>query len=69
MQVNPYLHFNGNCEAALKFYEKALGAKIDMLHTYEGAPSDMPTPPDCERNASARTRCEPRSGTWRKLRR
>ncbi len=27
MQVNPYLHFDGNCEAALKFYQKVLGAK------------------------------------------
>ena len=27
MQVNPYLYFSGNCEEALSFYEKALGAK------------------------------------------
>ena len=30
MQVNPYLYYNGNCEAALKYYEKALGAKIAL---------------------------------------
>ena len=29
MQVNPYLFFNGNCEAALKFYQKVLGAGIE----------------------------------------
>ena len=29
MQLNPYLFYNGNCEAAFKFYEKVLGAKID----------------------------------------
>ena len=29
MQVNPYLFYNGNCEAAFKFYEKVLGGKID----------------------------------------
>ena len=27
MQVNPYLFYNGNCEAAFKFYEKVLGAQ------------------------------------------
>ncbi|MBR1150822.1 VOC family protein [Bradyrhizobium sp. JYMT SZCCT0428] len=44
MQVNPYLFFNGNCEAALKYYEKVLGAKIDAMMRYEGGPADMPTP-------------------------
>jgi PhnB protein len=46
MQVSPYLHFNGNCEAAFKFYEKVLGAKVVMMLTHEGAPADMPTPPE-----------------------
>ena len=27
MQVQPYLFFSGNCEEALKFYKKALGAE------------------------------------------
>ena len=38
MQVNPYLYYNGNCEAAFKFYAKALGGKIDAMITHEGAP-------------------------------
>ena len=38
MQMNPYLYYDGNCEAAFKFYEKALGGKIDALMTFEGAP-------------------------------
>jgi PhnB protein len=46
MQVNPYLFYNGNCEAAFKFYEKVLGAKIDMMMTHESAPPEMPTPPE-----------------------
>jgi PhnB protein len=46
MQVNPYLFYDGNCEAAFKFYEKALGAKIEMLLRNEEAPEDMPTSPD-----------------------
>ena len=34
MQVNPYLFFNGNCEAALKFYQKLLGAEIEAMLPY-----------------------------------
>ena len=46
MQVNPYLHYDGNCEAAFKFYEKAAGGKIEVMMTHESAPPDMPMPPD-----------------------
>ena len=46
MQVNPYLYYNGNCEAAFKYYEKQLGAKIGMLLRYEDGPPDMPSPPE-----------------------
>ncbi len=38
MQVNPYLFYNGNCEAAFTFYAKVLGGKIDAMMTHEGAP-------------------------------
>src|ERR1700732_2207600 len=33
MQVNPYLFYNGNCEAAFKYYEKVLGARIEAMMT------------------------------------
>jgi PhnB protein len=46
MQVNPYLHYDGNCEAAFKFYETAAGGKIEVMMTHESAPPDMPMPPD-----------------------
>jgi PhnB protein len=46
MQVNPYLFYNGNCEAALKFYQRVLGAEIEAMLTYDGGPADMPIPPD-----------------------
>jgi PhnB protein len=46
MQVNPYLFYNGNCEAALKFYQKVLGARIEATFTYDGAPESMPMPPE-----------------------
>jgi PhnB protein len=46
MQVNPYVFFNGNCEAALKFYQKVLGAKIEAMLPYEGGSAEMPIPPE-----------------------
>jgi PhnB protein len=46
MQVNPYLFYNGNCEAALKYYQKVLGAEIEAMLTYDSGPADMPIPPD-----------------------
>lgn len=46
MQVNPYLFYNGNCEAAFKFYEEVLGAKIEVMLRNEEAPESMPTPPE-----------------------
>lgn len=39
MQVHPYLVFNGNCAEALKFYEKELGAKIEMSMPFAGSPA------------------------------
>jgi|SRR5579862_906923 len=38
VKLNPYLSFNGNCEAAFKFYERALGGKILMMMPFEGSP-------------------------------
>ena len=46
MKINPYLFYDSNCEAALKFYEKTLGAKIEMLMRNEDAPESMPAPPE-----------------------
>ena len=44
--LNPYVFYNGNCEAAFKHYEKTLGGKIEVLLRNEQAPPEMPTPPD-----------------------
>ena len=38
MQLNPYLSFDGRCEAAFKFYEKALGGKIVAMMSYGETP-------------------------------
>jgi PhnB protein len=46
MKINPYLFYDSNCEAALKFYEKTLGAKIEMMVRNEDAPESMPSSPE-----------------------
>ena len=46
MDLNPYLNFNGNCEAAFKFYEQHLGGKIEAIHTFAGSPMESHLPPD-----------------------
>ena len=38
MQLQPYLMFEGRCEEAAKFYEKALGAKIEKLVRFKDSP-------------------------------
>jgi len=44
MQLNPYLLFNGNCEAAFKFYERVLGGKIEGMLTHAGTPAEGHVP-------------------------
>jgi PhnB protein len=44
--LNPYVFYNDKCEAAFKYYEKVLGAKIEVLIRAEEAPADMPTAPE-----------------------
>lgn len=49
MQMNPYLFFNGNCEAAFKFYEKSLGGKILAMMPHEGTPASCQVPPEWQK--------------------
>ena len=44
MQLNPYLTFNGQCEAAFKFYAQCLDGKIEFMMTYESKPEEYPVP-------------------------
>jgi PhnB protein len=45
MQSNPYLFFNGQCEAAFTFYEQCLGGKIIEKMTYGQSPmADQASP-------------------------
>ena len=45
MQLNPHLAFNGECEAAFKFYEKYLGGKVVTMMTYGDSPMAEQMPP------------------------
>jgi PhnB protein len=38
MKLNPYLGFDGECEAAFKFYEQCLGGKIAMKMADQSPP-------------------------------
>ncbi|MGA7592768.1 MAG: VOC family protein, partial [Candidatus Sulfotelmatobacter sp.] len=49
MNLSPYLFFNGDCEAAFKFYEKVLGGKIDAMFTHEGTPAAKDVPPEWQK--------------------
>lgn len=46
MQLHPYLTFNGQCEEAFQFYQRALGAKVEMLLLHEGTPAEAHVPTD-----------------------
>jgi len=43
--VQPYLFFDGRCDEALAFYEKALGAKVEMLTRFKDNPEPSANPP------------------------
>jgi len=36
--IQPYLFFNGTCEAAVEFYRKALGAEVEMMMRFKESP-------------------------------
>jgi PhnB protein len=46
MQVSTYLSFNGQCEAAFKFYEQCLGGRIGQIFHYAGSPMANTVPAD-----------------------
>ena len=45
ISINPYLHFNGNCEEAFKAYERILGGTIGMTSRFSEAPPEMGSDP------------------------
>ena len=46
MQMNAYLSFNGQCEAAFKFYAQCLGGQIGEIFRYAGTPMADQVPAD-----------------------
>ena len=51
MLVQPYLFFDGRAEEAVNFYQRALGAKVEMLMRYKDTPDSPPpgmVPPGSE---------------------
>ena len=45
MNIQPYLFFDGRAEEALAFYQKVLGAKIEMLMRFKENPEPAANPP------------------------
>jgi PhnB protein len=46
MQVHTYLSFDGRCDAAIKFYEEAIGAKLMFKMTWGESPMSKDMPPE-----------------------
>lgn len=44
MRVEPYLMFAGRCEEALAFYQRAIGAKPQMVMRFKENPEPPPMP-------------------------
>ena len=44
-QLDSYLFFNGTCADAMRFYERTLGGKIEMMMTHAQSPVAGESPP------------------------
>lgn len=55
MQLYPHLIFDGQCEAAFKFYEACLHGRTVLMMTYENTPMDLQTPPAWQKKISHAT--------------
>jgi len=42
MTIEPYLFFNGRCQEALGFYQRALGARVEMIMRFKESPDPVP---------------------------
>jgi PhnB protein len=49
-QLDPYLFFDGNCAEAMRFYERTLGGKIEMMMTHAESPmAEQASPGNADR--------------------
>ena len=55
MQLYPHLTFNGQCEAAFKFYADCLHGQTTFMMTYENTPTEMQAPPNWRTKVSHAT--------------
>jgi PhnB protein len=55
VQLCPNLTFNGQCEAAFKFYEECLHGQTIFMMTYENTPMDLKAPSDWGKKISHAT--------------
>ena len=46
MQMDPYLSFKGDCEAAFRLYERCLGGQLGAIFRYGGSPMAGDVPAD-----------------------
>jgi PhnB protein len=46
VQINPYLSFRGDCEAAFTFYAQCLGGEVGAIFRYGGSPMADSVPAD-----------------------
>jgi PhnB protein len=53
-QIDPYLVFNGNCADAMRFYEKTLGGKLEMMTHAQSPMADQAPPGSANRIMHAR---------------
>ena len=50
MKIQPYLSFEGRCDEAIAFYQKSVGAEVQMLMRWKDAPDkSMATAENAER--------------------
>lgn len=40
--ISPYLFFGGRCEEAIEFYQRALGAQLEMKMRFSDSPDPVP---------------------------
>jgi PhnB protein len=45
MLIQPYLFFDGRCEEAIEFYQRKLGANVEMLMRFKENPQPAGNPP------------------------
>jgi PhnB protein len=57
-EISTCLVFNGNCAEAMRFYEKALNGKIEMMMTNAEAPGGQVAPGSAGRIMHARLRVD-----------